>query len=146
MASALNRTTKQYLQSFNTPEYPTVDWIIAPDMAAVTGFDSRYWIITGDVVSLMDAAARTAADASALAATRDAITAELDQVEGVLRAFMLTVLDELNAHATKINAILTAIDNGATLAAVKTNIAAVADYPARTAAQLRAVLRSKLGA
>ena len=146
MASVLHRITKQLLESVNTPEYPPVDWIIEPDLAAVAGFESRYWIITGDVVTLMDAAARAAVDAASLEALRDATAAELDQMEGVLRAFILTVLDELNAHATKINAILTAIDNGSTLANVKTNIAAIADYPARTASQLKNTLRSKLGA
>lgn len=146
MASVLNRTTKQLLGSVNTPEYPTVDWIIDPDLDAVAGFDSRYWIITGDVVTLMNPTARAAADAAALEALRDATAAELDQMEGVLRAFMLTVLDEFNAHAAKINAILTAIDAGSTLASVKTNIAAIADYPARTAVQLKNTLRSKLGA
>lgn len=145
MASALNRVTKQFLASVNTPDYPTADWIINPDMSAVAGFESRYWTITGDVVSLMDAAARAVVDAAQLEATRDATAAELDQAEGALRAFMLAVLDEFNAHATKINAILTAIDNGGTLAAVKTNIAAIADYPSRTIAQLKTVLRSKLG-
>lgn len=64
----------------------------------------------------------------------------------VLRAVMLVILDELNLHATKINAILTAIDNGSTLAQVKTNIAAIADYPARTAGQLRTAVEGKLTA
>lgn len=145
MANVVNRTTKQFLASVNTPEYPTVDWIINPDLSAVTGFASKYWIITGDVVTLMDAGQRAALDAAELEALRDQVASELDQVENVLRAFMLTTLDELNAHAVKINAILTAIDNGANIGAVKTNILAIADYPTRTAAQLKAAVRSKLG-
>lgn len=145
MANVVNRTTKQFLASVNTPEYPTVDWIINPDLSAVTGFASKYWIITGDVVTLMDAGQRAALDAAELEALRDQVASELDQVENVLRAFMLTTLDELNAHAVKINAILTAIDNGANIGAVKTNILAIADYPTRTAAQLKATVRSKLG-
>ena len=62
------------------------------------------------------------------------------------RAFALLVLDELNAHAVKMNAVLTAIDTGANLTAVKANIAAIADYPARTAAQLKQAIRDKIDA
>lgn len=49
---------------------------------------------------------------------------------------LLLMLDEFNAHATTINAILSAIDAASTLAQVKTNIAAIPDYPQRTKAQL----------
>lgn len=64
----------------------------------------------------------------------------------VLRALMLVILDELNLHAAKINAILTAIDSGSNLLQVKANILAIADYPARTAAQLRTAINNKLNA
>jgi hypothetical protein len=117
MAAVLHRTTKQYLPSANTPDYPTQDWIHNPDLSGVIGFDSRYWIITGDVVTLMSQAQRDALNASLLAAARDAL----------------------------VNAILTAIDNGANIGAVKTNILAITDYPQRTAAQLRTSIRNKLG-
>jgi len=69
MASALNRTTKEFRLSVNTPDYPVGDWIINPDMSAIIGFAPIYWIITGDVVTLQDAAARAATDA-VLAALR----------------------------------------------------------------------------
>jgi hypothetical protein len=81
-----------------------------------------------------------------LTVARDAIASQLQQTENVLRAFMLTVLDELNLHASKHNEILTAIDDGTTLAGVKANIAAIADYPQRTEGQLRTSVRDKLGA
>lgn len=68
MANVLNRTTKQFIASANTVEYPAQDWIINPDMTAVTGFASKYWTITGDTVSLMDQASRDAVDAAELAA------------------------------------------------------------------------------
>lgn len=64
----------------------------------------------------------------------------------VLRALMLVLLDELNLHAAKINAILTAIDSGGTLAQVKNNIAAIADYPTRTPTQVRTAMNNKLTA
>ena len=101
MAIVLNRTTKQLIPSVNTPDYPVVDWIINPDLAAVSGFGSKYWIITGDVVSLMDQAARDAVDAQELNDSRDAIANELDQLEGIMRAFAGVVLDEINTLRTE---------------------------------------------
>src|SRR3990167_6362814 len=84
-ASVLNRTTKQYLTSANTPDYPTVDWIIEPDLSAVTGFDSRYWTITGDVVTLKSQAERDAVDAALLEAARDLLSTTIDGVETLER-------------------------------------------------------------
>lgn len=122
MANALNRTTKQYFTSVNTPDYPLVSWIINPDLTAVAGFSSQYWTITGDVVTLMNQAARDAVDAANVTAGRDTVTAvQVDNVESVLRAFMLVVLDEVNI--------------------LRANDALVA----RTAAQLRTAIRGKLG-
>ena len=145
MANVLNRTTKQFIPSANTTEYPVEFWIIEPDMSAVVGFNSKYWVITGDVVSLMNQAQRDAVDAAELAARRDGIAATMDAIEDYNRAFALSVLDEINLHATRITAILTAIDNGGTLAQVKTGIAAIADVPQRTVANLKTALRNKLG-
>lgn len=64
----------------------------------------------------------------------------------VIRAFMLLVLDELNAHTTKTNAILTAIDNASSLAQLKTAVAAITDLPTRTAQQLRTAIETKINA
>lgn len=80
-----------------------------------------------------------------LAAMRDAVVAKMDETEDYMRAFALAVLDEFNAHSVKINAILTAIDNGGTVAQIKNNIAAIVDQPQRTIAQLKTAVRSKLG-
>lgn len=60
----LNRTTKEFLESVNTPDYPLIDWIHDPDLSSVIGWDSKYWLITGDIVSLMSEAERDAVDAS----------------------------------------------------------------------------------
>ncbi len=96
MADVLNRTTRQFQPSVNTPDFPVADWIINPDMSAVTGFASKYWVITGDVVTLMSAAEQGAVDDQALQTTRDAVADQMDGVEDVLRAFALVVLDEIN--------------------------------------------------
>ena len=145
MASALNRTTRQFVTSVNTPDFPVGQWIINPDMSAVTGFGSQYWIITGDVVTLMDSAARSAVDATQLTANRDAAAAALDLVEDVLRAVVLELRDELNNHALKINSILDAVDAATSLADLKSRVASIADYPQRTVQQLRDAVRGKLG-
>jgi hypothetical protein len=145
VANVLNRTTKQYIASANTVEYPVESWIINPDLSAVIGFDSKYWTITGDVVSLLSQAERDALDAAALGAARDARANRLDQVEDIARAAILVIMDEFNLHSARINAMLTAIDSGNTLAQVKTNIAAIQDIPVRTIAQLKTALRGKLG-
>lgn len=145
MSNVLNRTTKEFRASANEPDFPLIDWIWNPDLSAVAGFGSQYWIITGDVVTLMDATQRAAVDAANLVITRDTSVSDLDQVEGVLRAFMLVVRDELNLHADKMNAIMTAIDNSTNYATLKSNIGAIVDYPQRTIAQLRTSIRNKLG-
>jgi len=50
MADVLNRLTKQFLRSVNTPDYPEADWLINPDLSRVTGIPWRYWKIVGESV------------------------------------------------------------------------------------------------
>ena len=116
MATVLNRTTKQLISSANTPDYPVGDWIINPNMSAVVGYESKYWIITGDVISLMDQTARDAVDAQELSDSRDSIANELDHLEGIMRAFAGVVLDEINTLRTEHSLL------GRTLAQLKTAI------------------------
>lgn len=88
--------------------------------------------------------------AQARAKLREQVNAALDAAEDraamQLRGLVLVLVDELNAHATKINAILTAIDNAGTLAQLKTAAAAIADYPQRTASQVRNAVKTKITA
>jgi len=64
MANVLNRTTLRYLRSVNTPDYPTSDWIINPDISAVDGVLPQYWKLDGDTVLPMTEAEMDAYDAS----------------------------------------------------------------------------------
>lgn len=96
MAAVLHRVTREYHPSANTPDFLVVDWIINPDLSAVGTFPPKYWVISGDAVSLMDQAARDAIDAAALDASRDARIATLDRSEDLLRAFARVMLDEIN--------------------------------------------------
>lgn len=84
MANVLSRTPPyQYRRSVNDPDYDIADWIFNPDLSAVTGFGPQYWIVTGDVVTLMNQAARDAVDAQAIADSIAAQTADLKtQVDG----------------------------------------------------------------
>jgi len=130
--------TLGYIQSFNLSTgkkglfltQAGLDWVIA-DKA------------TKDAQTATAAAAQKILDDRAFAkALKDALSAD-----GVLfRALVLVLVDELNAHADKENSILTAIDSGSTLAQVKTNIAAIADYPQRTIAQLKTAMENKIDA
>jgi hypothetical protein len=80
------------------------------------------------------------------AAATKLLASQQHEVSPLMRAVLLTLLDELNAHAEKINAILTAVDGAANLAGLKTAIAAIADHPARTAAQMRTAILGKIDA
>lgn len=144
MANALNKSTKQYLTSVNTPDYPAADWIINPDMSAVDGFESKYWVITGDVITLMDLSARNAVDAAELSAKRDAIAGALDYQQDVMVEFFKLMIAELNRKSDKTNAILAAAANANNLATFKTDMGLIANEPTRTMAQLKTALRSAL--
>lgn len=83
MANVLNRTTKEYLRSVNTPEYDVADWIINPDVSALAGVPTKYWVITGDTVAEMSQAEKDAVDA-----------AELADKEAQLKAYLKARFDE----------------------------------------------------
>ena len=62
----------------------------------------------------------------------------------LLRAALLTIVDEFNNHADKTNAILDAIDGASSLATLKSSIGAISNLPQRTGAQLRTAAENKL--
>lgn len=116
MSSWLNRTTKEFIPrlspskmtSRHPADGPFVDgsgnavsnakWIWRPDVSAVGAFLSKYWIITGDVVTLMDQAARDAVDAQEEAdfVASDRVLAKGRYDDRDLKALALIVLDEIN--------------------------------------------------
>lgn len=144
--NVIHRTTLRYLASVNTPDYPEPTWKWSPDMSAVAGVSPIYW--KWDAVAErpvpMTQGERDVVDAARLAAQRTSAMGQLTQAESVLRAFMLLVLDELNAHSAKVNELLDAIDAAGSLAALKTAAAAITDLPQRTEQQLRNAIRNKL--
>lgn len=146
MPNWVHRTTKQFLRSVPSAELPEAlaNYIEEPDLSAVTGQPAKYWVITGDTISLADQATRDAIDAAELAAQRDAIADQLQQLQTVTRAFAEVVMDEFNRHSARINGILDAIDNASNLAGVKSDVAAIQNIPDRTLQDLRDAVRAKL--
>lgn len=63
MSDVVNRTTKQYFKSVNTPDFPAADWIINPDLTALIGVPSKYWNISGDTITEMSQAEKDQVDA-----------------------------------------------------------------------------------
>jgi len=144
MSNVVNRTTKQFIRSVNTPDYPVIDWIINPDMGAVVGFNNKYWIVTGDIVSLMDQAARDVVDAAELSDRRDETANRLDSSQDVMVEFFKLIIIELNRKTDKTNSILLAAENATSLADFQTRMNLITDEPNRTMAQLKIALRSAL--
>lgn len=116
--------TEVYLLTSTSPASlpePEVNYIQDPDLAAVAGQPLKYWKVVGDQVQLQTAGEQAATDAAIQTSERDASAARLDQVEDILRAFALVVLDEFNTLRA-----LHSLNN-------------------RTIAQLKTAIRNKLG-
>lgn len=78
MADVINRTTLEQRFSVNTPDFPTSDWIINPDLSGVSGVPQKYWKVVGDTVVEMDAAEKAVVDAALLPQAKEAKIAEID--------------------------------------------------------------------
>lgn len=99
MSDVLNRTTKEFRRSVHTPAFPPADWIVNPDLSAVVGQPIKYWLISGDAVSLADAGGQAAIDAAILAARvvvdKAAEKREFDD-RRVLKAFAELIMNQFN--------------------------------------------------
>ena len=152
MPDFLHRTLDSFVMSGNAPDYPDVDWIESPVInsqafrsAGVPVKYAKRNASPDNTVTEMTQGEKDAVDAAELSATRDETSNALDGIDRYERAFALTVLDELNNHADKMNAILDAADNATSLADFKTRMGAITDYPQRTVEQLKTSVRNKLG-
>jgi len=103
MSDVLNRAMKLHLKSVHTPDFPVDDWIINPDLTAVDGQPSQYWLIDGDDVTLMDDIEKAdvddaaASDAKILAedaAAADAAQAIADGSKSLSPAGVLATTEE----------------------------------------------------
>lgn len=68
------------------------------------------------------------------------------QSNKLIRGVVAALLDELNNHALKINAILDAVDAATSLTDLKTSIGNIADYPQRTLVQAKDAIKTKINA
>jgi len=89
MPDYLHRTTKNQLNSIASADLPeaTANYIEYPDYSAVAGQPSRYWIITGDAITLADQPTRDAIDLAAEEAEKDGLSGNIDRtVRALIRA------------------------------------------------------------
>jgi hypothetical protein len=104
MANALNRTTKQYLTSVNTPSYSETDWVINPDLSSVQGVPTKYWKIVGDTVSEMNQSEKDAVDAALVPSEKITRKAYLQSTADALienQGYTVTVKDSLSTMYTE---------------------------------------------
>ena len=158
----LHRTTRQYLVQVSSGDMerrfaPLVfhdaqgepvsnaEWIHAPDVSAVTGFASKYWIVTGDVVTLMSQAQRDAVDAAELSARFDSLAAELQDTQLRDRAIILALLDVANFLSNQVESIKTAATTTGNHGAFSTAVSGIATAPQRSIGELITLIRQKLG-
>jgi len=123
MAAVLNRVTKEFRGSVHTPNFSSAEWVINPDLSAVQGQPTKYWIITGDVVTLASPAEQTIID-DALVVTR-ATRGKGEEKnrfdnERLMKAFAELVMDQFNV------------------------LRAIEGLPDLTFAQLRTAIRDKI--
>ena len=102
MSDVFNRTDGRYLKSVHTPDFDVADWIINPDLTAVAGQPSRYWIIdppASDTIRLATAGEQTTIDQgiadARLATEKDGSKNNVD-VERVVRALVDLLPSEFN--------------------------------------------------
>lgn len=90
--NVLHRTTLQYQASVspNSLSEQLSNYIQNPDMSAVAGYSYIYWILTGDVVTLMDQSTRDALDATILSDSKDSQAGNIDPI---LKALILALND-----------------------------------------------------
>lgn len=106
MPKWLHRTDIKILNSVPSADLPepVANYIEEPDLSAVTGQPNKYWIITGDIVTLMDQAAMDVVDAAieaaALQALRDEAISRID-LDITTRETVEALLFEINKLNTR---------------------------------------------
>jgi len=107
MANVINRTTYEYLESVNTPDYSEVDWLHDPDVSALESVERKYWKVVDDEVLEMSQAEKDAVDAAIYAAQLAAAVSEAKDLvdaaqkwkgvfERAYRALVMVTLSEIN--------------------------------------------------
>ncbi len=86
MGKFLHRINKTFKESGHTPFYDSGTWIHNPDLSNVSGIASKYWKITGDVISEMTQGEKDTVDVKEIQKTVDnkgtaSVTKKLTTVE-----------------------------------------------------------------
>ena len=97
MPSYLHRTRKILLENIDATDLPEApaNYIEDPNMSAVAGQPRKYWVISGDTVSLADAAGQAAAD-----------SAEATEINTADRSLNVRNVDNVNAVGMNTRALL----------------------------------------
>lgn len=119
MPNFLHRTDDIYLTSTSPQDLlePIANYIQDPDLLAVAGFPIRYWIRTGDTVTLMDQVARDAVDAAIVASELNEDRSEaidrtsLDILTRELVEALLFEINKVNTRMQEIQDSLVAVKN-----------------------------------
>jgi len=93
----VHRTTFQVLPSTSPASLsePIGNYVQDPDLSVVSGNPFKYWLLTGDIFSLVNQAARTAIDAAIEVARKDDLSNQVD-TDDLLRAVSKTNLALFN--------------------------------------------------
>ena len=62
MASVIHRTTNEYRDSVNTPDFLDPPWLINPDVSALSAVPRKYWKVVGNTVVEMTTAEKKNVD------------------------------------------------------------------------------------
>jgi len=158
MATFLHRTTKQLAPDNGTGDLGAA-WIRNPDLSAVDGVASLYWIIEGDTVrpatggeiaaidaqAAIDAAnAASALLAAQRAAASDAIASLREESYMIDRATLLLMLSEINLLRATFATLKSGTANAGTFAAFKTVVSGLNSNTQRTIQQLRTAVRNNI--
>jgi hypothetical protein len=147
MASVLNKTSGQYLTSVHTPDYPTADWFINPDISAVQSVPTKYWRIGINPVQEMDAGEKAAVDAAQASAAKTSAKSSADSaIDGNggydLRAIAKLTIDEINTLRQWLASFKTETAAATNLANFQTRVASLPATPDRTLAQAKTAYKN----
>ncbi len=144
MSDFVNPVTTDLRLSVNDMPAPWVECTRA-QYESWSAIQHRYRKWVTDHIEEMTAPEKSAVNAAALEAAREASMQQLDNFEDNLRCFAQVMADGFNAHAARTNTILSSIDGAATFAALKTAVAGINNLPTYNMSELRAAIRAKKG-
>ncbi len=123
----------------NEVDFPQEDWLWNPDMEVSKGVPSKYWKVSGDIVSVMTPDERAVEDTTPVDPSAH-IKVNVMLGNYPMPVFMLVVLEEFNRHSARINALLSAIEGATNLASLKAEARAISALPLRTPKQLKTAM------